>query len=167
MAKITFKGTPIHTNAELPKIGAKAPNFSLVDSALADKTLGDFKGKRKIIYMVPSLDTSVCSASSKKFNEKIASHSDIVMIVISADLPFAQGRVCGAENMKNLQTLSMMRSKQFATDYGVAITDGPLAGLCARAVVVLDKDDKVLYSELVSEIASEPNYEKALAAAFS
>lgn len=167
MAKITLKGNPIHTNAELPKVGSKAPNFSLVDSTLADKTLGDFTGKRKILYTVPSLDTPVCSLSSKKFNEKVASHPELVMLVVSADLPFAQARICGAESLKNLHTLSMMRSKEFAMDYGVAIMDGPLAGLSARAVLVLDKDDKVLYAELVSEVASEPNYEKALAAALS
>ena len=163
MANITFKGGAIHTSGNLPKVGSRAPNFTLVDSTLADKTLSDFQGKKKLIYILPSLDTSVCSISTKKFSEQVASHSDLVMIVASADLPFAQGRICGSENIKNIHTLSMMRSKQFATDYGVLITDGPLAGLCARAVVAIDEHGVVLYTEMVQEVTHEPNYDKALA----
>lgn len=165
MANITLKGTTIHTNGDLPKVGSKAPNFVLVDDKLSDKSLQDFTGKKKILYIVPSLDTSVCSMSTKKFSEQVASHTDIAVLVISADLPFAQGRLCGAENIKNIHTLSMMRSKQFASDYGVLITDGPLAGVTARAVVVLDEQDSVLYTELVKEVTSEPDYSSAFNAA--
>lgn len=162
MAKITLKGTPISTNSHLPPIGAKAPDFQLVDSDLKDRFLKDFKGKRKMIYIVPSLDTSVCSTSTKKFNEQIKSHPEVTVLVVSMDLPFAQKRVCSQENIANIITLSMMRSKEFAKAYGVLIEDGPLAGICARAVVVLDESDNVIYSELVPEITQEPNYEKAL-----
>jgi len=165
MANITLKGTTIHTNGDLPKVGSKAPNFVLVDDKLSDKSLQDFHGKKKILYIVPSLDTSVCSMSTKKFSEQVASHTDIAVLVISADLPFAQGRLCGAENIKNIHTLSLMRSKQFASDYGVLITDGPLAGVTARAVVVLDQQDNVLYTELVKEVTSEPDYTSAFNAA--
>lgn len=165
MANITLKGSPVHTNGDLPKVGIKAPGFTLVDDKLSDITLQNFKGKKKILYMVPSLDTSVCSMSTKKFSDQVASKPELAVLVISADLPFAQGRICASENIKNIHTLSMMRSKKFASDYGVLILDGPLEGICARAVVVLDEQDKVLYTELVKEIATEPNYNKALAAA--
>ncbi len=167
MANITLKGNPIHTSGELPKIGSRAPDFTLVDGDLKDRTLKDFQGKRKILSIVPSLDTAVCSLSSKKFNEAIKSHPEIAMLVVSADLPFAQKRFCSQENAGNILTLSMMRSKDFARAYGVLISDGPLAGLCARAVLVLDERDQVVYAELVPEIAQEPNYEKALAAAIA
>jgi len=165
MAKITLQGREIHTNGELPKVGDSAPNFSLVDNELADRSLKDFKGKRKILSIVPSLDTGVCATSAKKFNEAISKHPEITLLVISADLPFAQKRFCGLENLKNLTALSMMRNKDFAKSYGVLIQDGPLAGLSARAIVVLDDKDKVIYTELVPEIAQEPNYDKALHAA--
>ena len=166
MTKITLKGSEIHTNGELPKVGASAPNFSLVDSALGDRSLNDFKAKRKILSIVPSLDTGVCATSAKKFNAAISKHPEITLLVISADLPFAQKRFCELGNLKNLTVLSMMRNKDFAKNYGVLIQDGPLAGLCARAIVVLDDKDKVVYTELVPEIAQEPNYDKALQAAF-
>lgn len=162
MAKITLKGNPIHTNGNLPSIGAKAPDFQLVDGDLNNRSLKDYKGKRKILSIVPSLDTSVCSLSAKKFNEKIKSHPESVVLVISADLPFAQKRMCAAENVTNITPLSMMRNKEFAKAYGILIEDGPLAGICARAVVVLDENDHVMYTELVPEIAHEPNYDKAL-----
>jgi len=165
MAIITLKGNPIHTCGELPKVGSKGKDFVLIDDKLGAKSLKDFAGKVKILYTVPSLDTATCSLSTKKFSEALMSHPEIAMMVISADLPFAQGRFCGSENLKNVHALSLMRSKEFATDYGMLITDGPLEGLTARAIVVLGKDDVVLYTELVSEIAEEPNYEKALAAA--
>jgi thiol peroxidase len=165
MAKITLKGSPIHTCGELPKVGSKAKDFVLIDDKLGAKCLKDFAGKVKILYTVPSLDTATCSLSTKKFSQALGSHPEIAMMVISADLPFAQGRFCGSENLKNIHTLSLMSSKQFATDYGMLIIDGPLEGLTARAIVVIGKDDVVLYTELVSEIAQEPNYEKALAAA--
>jgi thioredoxin-dependent peroxiredoxin len=162
MAKITLKGNPIHTNGNLPPVGVKAPDFQLVDVDLNNRSLKDFKDKRKMIYIVPSLDTSVCSTSTKKFNEQIKSHPEVVVLVVSTDLPFAQKRVCSQENIANIITLSMMRSKEFAKDYGILIQDGPLAGICARAVVILDENDHVIYNELVPEIAQEPNYDKAL-----
>ena len=162
MAKITLKGNPVRTNGNLPPIGAKAPDFQLVDGDLKDRFLNDFKGKRKMIYIVPSLDTSTCSLSTKKFNEQIKTHPEITVLLVSADLPFAQKRACAQENIANIITLSMMRSKEFAKAYGVLIEDGPLAGICARAVVVLDESDNVIYTELVPEIAQEPNYDKAL-----
>lgn len=164
MAKITFKGNPINTSGDLPKVGAKAPDFKLTNGELKDVTLGDFKGKKKILNIVPSLDTGICATSAKKFNEQVPKLKNTVVLVVSGDLPFAQGRFCGAENAKNIVTLSMMRDKSFAKDYGVLMNDGPLAGIAARAVVVVDENDKVVYTELVPEIAQEPNYDKALAA---
>ncbi|HSX11872.1 MAG TPA: thiol peroxidase [Rhabdochlamydiaceae bacterium] len=162
MAKIKLKGNPIHTSGELPALQSKAHDFQLVDQELNNRSLKDFKGKKKILSIVPSLDTSVCSLSAKKFNEAMKNYPDIMVLVISADSPFAQKRVCGAEGLKNIVTLSMMRSKDFAKDYGVLIVDGPLAGICARAIVVLDENDRVIYTELVPEITQEPNYKKAL-----
>lgn len=162
MAKVTLKGNLIHTNGDLPAQGSKAPEFQLVDQDLNNRSLKDYKGKRKILSIVPSLDTSTCSTSAKKFNEAMKNHPKAMVLVISADLPFAQKRFCGAENLKNIVTLSMMRTKDFAKDYGVLIQDGPLAGICARAIVVLDENDHVLYTQLVPEIAQEPDYDKAL-----
>lgn len=164
MAKITMKGNPIQTNGELPKIGAKAPDFKLTGGDLKDVSLADFKGKKKLLNIVPSLDTGVCATSTKKFNEHFKNRGDAVALIISADLPFAQGRFCSAEGTKNVVTLSMMRNRNFAKDYGVLLQDGPLAGITARAVVVLDGNDKVVYTQLVPEIAQEPDYDKALAA---
>ncbi len=164
MAQITLKGSPIHTNGELPKVGSRAPDFKLTDADLHDVTLADFKGKKKLLNIVPSLDTPVCATSTKKFNEFAKGRDDVVMLIVSADLPFAQKRFCSAENTDRVKTLSMMRDRHFAKDYGVLITDGPLAGITARAVVVIDKNDIVKYTELVPEIAQEPNYEAALAA---
>jgi thioredoxin-dependent peroxiredoxin len=164
MAKITLKGNPIRTNGNLPAIGTKAPDFQLVTADLKDRSLKDFKGKKKMIYSVPSLDTPTCSLSTKKFNEQIKTHPEVAVVVVSSDLPFAQKRFCSGENVANITTLSMMRSKDFAQSYGILIEDGPLAGICARAVVVLDENDNVIYTELVPEIAQEPNYDKALQA---
>lgn len=164
MAKITLKGNPINTLGELPKVGTAAPAFRLTNGDLKDMTLADFKGKKKLLNIFPSIDTPVCAMSTKKFNDHAKANANTVMLMVSADLPFAQGRFCGAENAKNVVTLSMMRDRNFAKDYGVLITDGPLAGITARAVVVIDQNDKVVYTELVPEIAQEPNYEKALAA---
>lgn len=164
MATITLKGNEIHTNGELPKVGSRAPELHLVDKDLNDITLSHFKGKRKLLNIVPSLDTPVCATSTKKFNEYANDHDNVVMLVVSADLPFAQSRFCAAEHTDNVVPLSTMRSNEFAKSYGVLITDGPLAGITARAVVVLDEDDNVVYTELVPEIAQEPNYEAALAA---
>jgi thiol peroxidase len=164
MATITLQGNEIHTNGELPAVGAKAPDFHLVDAQLNDRRLADYAGKKKLLNIVPSLDTGVCATSTRKFNEAAAAHGNAVMLVISADLPFAQGRFCGAEGVDKVIPLSMMRSRNFAKDYGVLIEDGPLAGITARAVVVVDEHDKVVYTELVPEIAQEPNYDAALAA---
>jgi thiol peroxidase len=164
MATITLKGTPIHTCGELPKAGSKAPNFRLADVNLNDVTLADYRGKKKLLNIVPSLDTPVCAASIKKFNEHAQGRNDAVMLMISADLPFAMNRFCTSQNTKNVITLSMMRDRHFAKDYGVLIEDGPLAGITARAVVVLDENDKVIYTQLVPEIAQEPDYDRALAA---
>ena len=164
MAEITLKGNKITTNGELPAVGSQAPDFHLVDKDLGDKSLADFKGKKKLLNIVPSLDTPVCQTSTKKFNESAAGHNNAVMLIVSADLPFAMGRFCGTENLDNVVPLSMMRSRNFAKDYGVLIQDGPLAGITARAIVVLDENDKVVHTELVPEIAEEPNYDAALAA---
>lgn len=164
MANITLQGKPVHTSGELPKTGAKAPDFKLVNKDLKDVSLADFKGKKKLLNIVPSLDTPVCALSTKKFNEHAKAHKDTVILIVSADLPFAQGRFCGNEHLDNVVPLSMMRGQQFGDDYGVMIEDGPLAGVTARAVVVLDANDKVVYSEMVPEIAHEPDYEKALKA---
>ncbi len=164
MAEIKLKGNTIHTSGELPKVGSTAPDFRLTDGKLADHSLKDFAGKKKILNIVPSLDTATCSLSAKKFNEAISKFQNAVVLVISADLPFAQKRVCEAEKYTNIITLSMLRSRDFAKAYGVLIQDGPLEGLCARAVVVLDENNKVLYTEQVPEITQEPDYVKALAA---
>jgi thiol peroxidase len=164
MAIITFKGNPITINGELPAVGSKAPAFNLVGPDLNDVSLEDFKGKKKLLNIVPSLDTPVCAASSKKFNEQAKSRADTVVLVISADLPFAQTRFCSAENTDKIKTLSLMRGGNFTKDYGVLIQDGPLAGLTARAVVVIDENDKVSYTQLVPDIGNEPDYDKALGA---
>ena len=164
MAEITRKGNPIHTNGDLPAVGSIAPDFRLTTRDLNDVGLDDFAGKAKILYIVPSLDTGVCAESTKKFNELVASRDDVVVLVASADLPFAQARFCGAEGVDRVHTLSMMRSKNFAKDYGVLVQDGPTAGITARAVVVLDAGNKVLQAELVSDTGNEPDYDAAFAA---
>jgi thioredoxin-dependent peroxiredoxin len=164
MADITLKGNPIHTNGDLPAVGAKAPDFRLVAGDLADVSLGAYRGKRKILNIVPSLDTPICATSTRKFNERAGALANTVVLVVSGDLPFAQKRFCTTEGLKNVVPLSMMRSKAFAKDYGVLIEDGPLAGLTARAVVVVDADDKVVYRQLVPEIGQEPDYDAALRA---
>ena len=165
MAQVTLGGNPIHTNGELPAVGAKAPDFKLTSGDLKDLTLADFKGKKKILNIVPSLDTPVCATSTRKFNETAGKLPNTVVLVVSADLPFASKRFCTTEGLQNVTTLSLMRDKNFAKDYGVLIQDGPLAGVCARAVVVVDESDKVVYKQLVPEIKQEPDYDKALAAA--
>ncbi|CAK0754792.1 lipid hydroperoxide peroxidase [Gammaproteobacteria bacterium] len=164
MATVTLGGNPIHTNGDLPAVGGKAPDFKLLKTNLSEVSLADFAGKKKLLNIVPSLDTGVCAISTKYFNDHAKEHADTVILVISADLPFAAGRFCTAEGIENVSTLSMMRSRQFAEDYGVLIVDGPLAGISARAVVVLDAGDRVVYTELVPEIKQEPNYTAALAA---
>jgi thiol peroxidase len=164
MAKITLQGNPCNTNGELPAVGSQAPEFHLVDGKLNEVRLADYAGKKILMNIVPSLDTPTCATSTKKFNEHAQANADTVMLVISADLPFAQGRFCGAEGIDNVIPLSLMRSRGFARDYGVLITDGPLAGITARAVVVAGTDGKVKYTQLVPEIADEPDYDAALAA---
>jgi thiol peroxidase len=164
MATVTLQGNAFNTSGELPAVGSTAPDFHLVDGKLNDVRLADYKGKKKLLNIVPSLDTPTCATSTRKFNEKIAGRDDVMVLVVSADLPFAQGRFCEAEGIDNVVTLSLMRTRGFAKDYGVLMTDGPLAGITARAIVVLDENDQVVYTELVSEIADEPNYDAALAA---
>ena len=164
MATTALEGNTVNTNGDLPAVGSTAPDFNLVDGSLNDVGLADFAGKKKLLNIVPSLDTGVCATSAKKFNDAAAHHDDTVFITISADLPFAQGRFCAAESIDRVKTLSMMRGKAFAKEYGVLITDSALAGVTARAVLVLDGDNTVLYSELVPEITQEPNYDAALAA---
>lgn len=164
MAQTALQGNPVTLSGELPAVGSIAPDFQLVDKDLADRSLSDFAGKKKLLNIVPSLDTPVCATSTKKFNAAMAARSDAVALVVSADLPFAMGRFCGAEGVDNVVSLSMMRSRHFAKDYGVLIEDGPLAGITARAVVVLDADNRVVYTQLVPEITEEPDYEAALAA---
>ncbi len=164
MATVTLKGNPIRTNGELPAVGSRAPDFRLVGKDLADLSLSAWAGKKKVLNIVPSLDTPVCATSARKFNERAAGRGDAVVLVVSADLPFAAGRFCAAEGLENVVPLSMMRSKDFARDYGVLVTDGPLAGLAARAVVVLDASDRVVHRQLVPEITQEPDYDAALAA---
>ncbi|WP_295387996.1 thiol peroxidase [uncultured Thiodictyon sp.] len=164
MAKTALQGNPVSLYGDLPAVGHPAPDFTLVAKDLSDKTLADFAGKKKLLNIVPSLDTPVCATSTKKFNEAMAGKTDAVALVISADLPFAMGRFCGAEGIDNVVSLSTMRSPSFAQDYGVLITDGPLAGITARAVIVLDAQDQVVYTQLVPEISQEPDYEAALAA---
>ncbi len=162
MATITFQGKPIHTSGELPAVGSKAPDFTLVNGKLKDVTLATYAGKKKVLNIVPSLDTPTCAASTRKFNEKATHLYHTVVLAISADLPFAQCRFCEAEDLKHVIPLSTFRSS-FADDYGVKLVDSFLAGLTARAVVIIDEHDNVIYTELVNEIANEPDYESALA----
>ena len=164
MATITLQGNACKTSGDLPEVGSTAPDFTLVDTKLNDVHLADYAGKKKLLNIVPSLDTPTCATSTKKFNELVAERDDVIVLVVSADLPFASGRFCGMEGIDNVLPLSLMRGKGFAKDYGVLITDGPLAGITARAVVVLDADNRVLYTQLVPEIGDEPDYDAALAA---
>jgi thiol peroxidase len=161
---VTLGGNPIQVEGNLPQAGQQAPAFSLVGKDLADVSLASLAGKRKVLNIFPSIDTPTCATSVRKFNESASKLPNTVVLCISADLPFAQSRFCGAEGLNNVQTLSTMRGASFIKDYGVAISSGPLAGVTARAVVVLDENDKVLHSELVPEIKNEPNYEAALKA---
>lgn len=165
MATVTHKGIPTHTTGDLPAVASEAPPFRLVGTDLKDVTLESFKGKRKILNIVPSLDTGVCATSARKFNERAGSVPGAVVLVVSADLPFAMKRFCATEGLANVVPLSMMRGRNFAKDYGTLIVDGPLEGISARAVVVLDASDKVTYTQLVKDIGEEPDYDAALAAA--
>jgi thiol peroxidase len=163
MAEITLKGNAIHTSGDAPAVGSTAPAFSLVAADLSEATLDTFSGKKKVLNIFPSIDTGVCAASVRAFNEKAGAVDGAVVLNISADLPFAQKRFCGAEGLDGVHTLSSFRS-DFSNDYGLTIVDGPLAGLCSRVVIVLSEDNSVLYTEQVPEIAQEPNYDAALAA---
>lgn len=163
MANVTFKGNPAHTSGELPGVGQVAPGVSLVSRTLEEVTLDAYQGKKKVLNIVPSLDTGVCATSTRKFNQLVGSRSDAVVLVISKDLPFAQKRFCEAEGITNVVSLSAFRSN-FDKDWGVQLLDTPLKGLLARSVVVLDENNKVIYSQLVPEITTEPDYDKTLAA---
>ena len=164
MANVTLGGNAIGVAGNLPKRGDSAPDFTLTGKDLKDVGLKDFAGKRKVLNIVPSLDTPTCQTSTRKFNEKASGLADTVVLVISADLPFASSRFCTTEGLSNVVTLSTVRGRDFHSKYGVDVTDGPLQGLTARAVVVLDENNKVLHSELVPEIKQEPNYDAALSA---
>lgn len=160
---ITLKGNEVHTIGTLPSVGSTIKDFALVDSGLNVKTLETFEGKKKVFNIFPSIDTPTCAASSRKFNEEASKLENTVVINVSKDLPFALGRFCAAEGLNNVETLSDFRSS-FGDDYEVTITDSPLKGLLSRAVIVTDENNKVVYTEQVSEIANEPNYDAALAA---
>lgn len=164
MSTVTLHGKPVRVDGSFPAVGAAAPAFSLVAGDLSDAGLSRFAGKRKVLNIFPSVDTPTCAASGRHFNEAAGKLDNTVVLCISADLPFAQKRFCGAEGLDQVVNLSMMRGRAFLADYGVAIADGPLAGLAARAVVVLDEHDKVLHTELVGEIGDEPDYAAALKA---
>jgi thiol peroxidase len=164
MAKITLKGNPVTTCGDLPAVGSNAADFSLVTKDLAKTSLGDLKGQRVVLNVFPSIDTGTCAASVRQFNQVASDLPNTKVLCISRDLPFAQGRFCGAEGLENVITLSDFDTGKFGKDYGLQITDGPLAGLFSRAVVVLDENGKVIHTEQVAEIADEPNYEAALAA---
>ena len=162
MTEITLQGNKINTNAEIPEVGGQAPDFTLVDSELNNVNLSSYKGKNIVLNIIPSLDTPVCQKSTKIFNERVAAMTDVVVLAVSADLPFAMKRFCTSENINSVIPLSMMRSRNFAKDYGVLLVDGPLSGITARAVVVINKNNEIIHSELVNEIANEPNYDDAL-----
>ena len=161
MASVTLKGNPQNTNGELPSVGQPAPNFTLVNTDLSEVQLSDFQGKRIVLNIFPSVDTPTCAQSVRHFNAEASALNNTVVVCVSQDLPFALARFCGAEGLDQVTTASAFRSS-FADDYGVRLTDGPLSGLTARAVVIVDEKGKVLYTELVSEISSEPNYKAAL-----
>lgn len=162
MSTVTLDGNPIEVSGKFPQHGDTAPAFTLTSSGLEEVKLDNWAGKRKILNIIPSIDTGVCAASTRKFNEKAGALDNTVVLVISADLPFAAARFCGAEGLDNVSTLSTFRNPSFQKDYGVAMQDGPLAGLCSRSVVVLDEDNKVIHSQLVNEIKDEPDYDAAL-----
>ena len=164
MVTITLRGNEIHTGGEIPAVGGKGPDFQLTNGDLQEVSLAEFAGVKKLLNIFPSIDTPICALSTKKFNDYAREHEDTVMLMISADLPFAQKRFCGDEGLDNVQNLSTMRAPDFARSYGVDLIDGPMKGLTARAVVVLDENNTVLHSELVPEIGQEPNYEAALKA---
>ena len=162
MATVTLKGNPFKIVGNLPAVGSTAPDFRLTNSDLQDVGLDAFAGKRKVLALVPSLDTSVCAAETREFNERAPSLPNTVILAISADLPFAMKRFCATEGIQNVVPLSMMRGRNFAKDYGTLLTEGPLEGISARAIVVLDVDNRVIHTELVPEITQEPDYDAVL-----
>lgn len=164
MAEITFRGNPINTSGDLPAAGQAAPDFALTDGDLGAVTSAGLRGGRVVLNIFPSIDTPTCAQSVRTFNERAAGLDDTTVVCVSADLPFAAGRFCGAEGIKNVTIGSTFRNPEFLDDYGVGIADGPLAGLCARAVVSIDAEGNVVHSELVSEIGDEPDYDAALSA---
>lgn len=164
MASTKLGGNPVTLNGNFPSVGSTAKAFSLVGKDLADVTLASLAGKKKVLNIFPSIDTGVCAASVRRFNQEAAGLTNTVVLCISADLPFAQARFCGAEGLENVITLSTMRGRAFLADYGVEIADGPLVGVSARAVIVLDEQDKVIHAELVPEIKQEPDYAAVLKA---
>lgn len=162
METIYFKGTPCHTYGNIPAVGTKAPALNLVSKDLADVTLADFPGKRIVLNVFPSLDTPVCAASVRRFNQEAAKLPDVAVVCVSMDLPFAESRFCSANGIENVEVCSAFRSPSFSQNYGLQIVDGPLAGLLARAVIVIDQNHNIIYSDLVEEITNEPDYEGAL-----
>lgn len=164
MGQVSFKGSPVTTSGSMPEIGSRAPEMRLTTKALVDVGLNEWAGRRKLLSIFPSIDTGVCAMSTRKFNEYAREHENLVMLMISGDLPFAQERFCGNEGIDNVVMLSTMRNNNFAQDYGVLMEDGPLAGLTARAILVLDENNTVIHTEMVSEITSEPDYKAALRA---
>lgn len=163
MSTVTLGGNPIPVNGDFPAVGSNAPAFTLVGNDLSDVTLASYAGKRKVLNIFPSIDTPTCATSTRRFNAEAEKLANTVVLCVSADLPFAQKRFCGAEGLNNVVTLSTMRGREFIHNYGVEIGAGPLAGVTARAVVVIDENDKVIHSELVPEIKAEPDYAAALA----
>jgi len=160
MATITLSGNSIHTNGDLPKIGTQAPDFELVKSDLSVAKLSDYKGSRVVLNIFPSIDTGICAASVREFNKEANNLSNTKVLCISKDLPFAQTRFCGAEGLENVINHSDFRAGQFGKDYGLEIIDGPMTGLHSRAIVVINEEGKVIYTEQVPEIVQEPNYKE-------
>ncbi|WP_188050755.1 thiol peroxidase [Flavobacterium sp. GP15] len=163
MASITLGGNPIHTSGQLPAVGTKLSDFKLINTDLSDVSLGDFSGKKVVLNIFPSIDTGTCAASVRKFNESASQLDNTTVLCISRDLPFAQKRFCGAEGLENVVNLSDFKNGDFGKNNGLEITDGPLAGLHSRAIIVLDEKGTIIHTEQVAEIADEPNYEAALA----
>lgn len=164
MAEITLQGGIVHTSGCLPELGTGAPDFTLVKGDLSEVRLGDFKGRKLVLNIFPSVDTPTCAMSVRQFNQLAGRQADTVVLCVSKDLPFAAARFCGAEGLNRVVTASAFRTEAFGLDYGVQLVDGPLAGLLARAVLVVDPAGKIIYTELVPEIANEPNYDAALSA---
>lgn len=164
MATITLKGNAIQTAGDLPAIGSEAPNFTLTSSDLSDVSLSDFKGKKVILNIFPSIDTGTCASSVREFNQRASSLDNTVVLCISKDLPFAQSRFCAAEGIENVKVLSEYKNQSFSSQYPLTIVSAPMDGLFSRAVVVVDENGQVAYTEQVTEVAEEPNYEAALAA---